>query len=732
MKILNTFVYLSLLVMFIARYSLADPIQFTAQEMHKLRRLSSPVLSPDKKYVVFSVREWNAENGKVSTHLEFTEIQTNLTYVLTAVKAGISHQNPSFNPDLPDLLFFISTDSGSSQVWYMKFPPDQTSTPQQFTNYELDIDNIRLAGEIMTFSADVYFDCVENVLNCTAQKNQEVEKRGSNTWGIYNKLMVRHWDSWLVEGKGSHLFSQKLIITEIDGIKIPKISEEPVDILSGMEMNSPVPPFGGSEQYDINRDGSKIVFTGMERSSDEAVNTGWKIIVADTNKVNTTYHLTKNIVARTQNPKFSPDGTKIAYLAMNRPGLESDNLHLEIYDSFSGSIIKVTDLLDRSVNDYAWYNSHVIIFTALDLGVVKLFYVDILNPRETLKSITDDNFTYNAPLVLSRDTMIVQRNSYTNPDDLVILNFDYIQNVITSINQLTNINGDSLKNFLFDQGEKFFFQGGYEDQVQGWIIKPKDFNPDKSYPLAFLIHGGPEGAWESSWSYRWNPQIWAHSGYVVVMVNPHGSSGMGIKFQDAVRDDWGGVPYHDLMIGLDYALDKYKFIDKNRTCAIGASYGGYMVNWIQGQTDRFKCLITHDGVFSTLSMFYATEEVWFPYSEYCPRENLGCNPYDLNFRERYLKFSPETYVHNWKTPHLIIHGSRDFRIPISEGLSAFTALQVKGVESRFIHMTEENHWVLKAENSIKWYDEVIGWLDRYTSVDESKHSYFMKEAKLDM
>jgi len=197
------------------------------------------------------------------------------------------------------------------------------------------------------------------------------------------------------------------------------------------------------------------------------------------------------------------------------------------------------------------------------------------------------------------------------------------------------------------------------------------------------------------------------------MINPHGSSGQGQKFQDAVLNDWGGVPYFDLMTGLDFALAKYSFLDKDKMCACGASYGGYMVNWIQGQTDRFKCLVNHDGVFSTLTMFYATEEMWFPMNEYCPPGSFGCKPWEEKSREGYLKFSPEKYVANWKTPTLVVHGSKDFRIPISEGISTFTALQVRGVPSRFLHFAEENHWVLRPENSIKWYDEVLGWLDNY-------------------
>ena len=312
--------------------------------------------------------------------------------------------------------------------------------------------------------------------------------------------------------------------------------------------------------------------------------------------------------------------------------------------------------------------------------------------------------------------MVLTRRSYTQPDDLAVLKFNKKLNT-GEIRDITSINNDLLSGFEFPPAEMFFYQGGYGDQVQGWIIKPINFVSGKTYPLAFLIHGGPEGAWTHGWSYGWNPQIWANHGYVVIMINFHGSTGMGLKFQDAVRNDWGGVPYSDLMTGLDYAISKYSFIDPNRICAAGGSYGGYMVNWIQGQTNRFKCLITHDGAFSTVSKFYATDELWFQKAEFCPKDKTGCNPFDgKEIRIGYEKFCPEMYVNNWSTPHLVIHGGMDYRVPLNEGISLFTALQVKRVPSRFLFMPNENHWTLRPENGIKWYEEVLLWMDSYTQI----------------
>jgi len=690
--------------------------QFTALELQKMKRMGGAVVSPDGKNVVYQVRVWNDKTGKVSTHLRYTEIATGKTNLLTDENAGFSDMNPVFSSKFPNQVLFLSNRSKEMQVWYVSFPPnDKLPTPVQLTHYEVEIENLKATSTSIFFSAEVYFECQDKVLTCTAAKNKEVSDRGDNSWGVYNRMFTRHWDRWMTEGKGNHIFTHQIQGEEVEGVLTIKLVGEVIDVMKGMAANSPIPPFGGGELFEPNADGSEIVFSAHERTDDESWNTGWKTFY-DTSKFTTPLFITGGTVARTQNPRFSPDGSKVSYLAMNRAGLESDNLHLEIYDILTKQITKIPDSLDRSIIDYMWFDGNTILFVATEINTNKIYLLNLQDPTN-ITILSEDNVNYSAaPLLVdyTSKTLIAQRSKWTAPDDLVSFTLDLANKKISTPKQITDTNSDALAKFQLDDAESFMFDSN-GDKVQGWILKPANFDATKKYPLAFLIHGGPEGAWDPAWSYRWNPQLWAHRGYVAVMINPHGSSGQGIKFQDAVRDDWGGVPYQDLMTGLDYALANYKFIDEDRMCACGASYGGYMVNWIQGQTDRFKCLITHDGVFSTLSMFYATEEIWFPYAEYCPRNKLGCNPFDSKFRQRYLKFSPESYVQNWKTPHLIIHGSMDFRIPVSEGLSAFAALQVKGIKSKFLHFSQENHWVLRAENSIKWYDEVIGWMDEFTT-----------------
>jgi dipeptidyl aminopeptidase/acylaminoacyl peptidase len=308
---------------------------------------------------------------------------------------------------------------------------------------------------------------------------------------------------------------------------------------------------------------------------------------------------------------------------------------------------------------------------------------------------------YNSALaVASGDRLVFLQDSLTSPAEVFTARADG-----SELRQLTRVNAERLAAARMSQPEEFWFAGAGGDQVHGWILKPVDFTPGRRYPLAFLIHGGPQGSWEDHFHYRWNPQAYAGAGYVTVTIDFHGSTGYGQAFTDAIRGDWGGKPYEDLMKGLDHVLATYDYVDPSRMGALGASYGGWMVNWIAGHTDRFKCLVSHDGEFNVESSYYSTEELWFP------EWDLLGPPWEQ--KALYEKFSPSTYVTQWKTPMLVIHGAKDFRLVDTEGMSVFTALQRRGVPSKLLWFPDENHWVLKAKNSILWHDTVIGWLDQW-------------------
>lgn len=698
--------YLLILFLFVLSGFCSKP--FTVNDLHQLGRLNGGAVSPSGEYVAYSVQTWNPVSGKTSTNIRCTRISDRVSFDVTPSHEGISDSSPSFSPSFPDFIFFLSNRAGKTQLYYTSFPPTSSpSTPHQLSDVPLDLDNLKISNETVVFSLMVYPQCSD--LECTVAKNAEIAARGSNTYQAYDQMFVRHWDEWDT-GKVSHLFFSFLGREFKRGKITPILRTNPVDILTGLNTQSPVPPDGGAEMYDISADGLEVALTIQERTRDEAWRTDWKVYHATIGeKWVQLKKITEDFPGRTQNPRFSPDGKLIGFLAMDRKGLESDSLRLIVHNKLEGSYKRINNEFDRSIDEFQWLNNEQIVLLSTDNGTAKIFTTNLLH-SPTITLLYDDQISTSSILKLpnSETSFISQRNSFQLPSDLWL--FELPQ----TFSQITFVNSESLSQFSISTPELFTFTGGFGDTVQGWVFKPRNFQEDKTYPIAFLIHGGPESPWFQSWSYRWNPQLWASHGYGVVMINPHGSPGQGQNFTDAVINNWGGVPYEDLMNGLDAAVNKFPWLNNDRACAVGASYGGYMVNWIQGQTDRFKCLITHDGVFSTVSMFYATEEIWFPMAEYCPKGEVGCTPWMEDYRKGFEKYSPEMYVKNWKTPHLIFHGSHDYRIPISEGLSVFTALQVKGVPSRFVHFYEENHWVLRRENSIKWYEEVLGWLDKWT------------------
>jgi dipeptidyl aminopeptidase/acylaminoacyl peptidase len=557
----------------------------------------------------------------------------------------------------------------------------------------------------------MFYSCED--MSCSAKKFKEISDRGSNSYSIYTELMIRHWDHWYTEGSASHVFYQK--IKNVDNM--PVLDGNPVDMINKQNLCSP-PIEYGSEQFDISSNEKYIAFSVHRKDRNMSWTTKWDILLYDVDNKNY-INVTTEVLGRAQNPKFSPDSTKLAYFYMKRSGLESDILRMQIFDISQQKTIppKFLNEPKQFPQDFIWSDekNNLLIYTTLEAGRHILYEYSYND--DTYKQLTSstDNNSYGIPKKIDVNKYFIDYSSHKFPTVFGILEkkteSDFYESTI-----FFDPNKEDLLNYEMIDPEYFTYKGVNDDEIQGWLLKPINFDEKKKYPLAFLIHGGPEGSWDTSWSYRWNPQLFANRGYAVVTINPHGSSGMGIEFQDAVRNDWGGAPFKDLMLGWNYVKEKYKWIDMDRVGGCGASYGGYMVNWIQGNNDdkKFKCLVTHDGVFSTVTMFYATEEMWFPMSEYCPHDKWGCTPFNSeNEREGYEKFSPESRVDKWNTPHLIIHGSKDYRIPITEGISAFTALQIRNVESRFLHFPDENHWVLKPENSIKWYDEVLGWLDKF-------------------
>ncbi|MGB7864561.1 MAG: S9 family peptidase, partial [Candidatus Sulfotelmatobacter sp.] len=435
-------------------------------------------------------------------------------------------------------------------------------------------------------------------------------------------------------------------------------------------------------------------------------------------------NITADNPASDSTPLYSPDGRYIAYRAQQRPGYESDRFRLMLYDRKTGEKKNLTEAFDRWVGSFAWApDSKRIYFAAEDAGTSPIYSAATDGKwQEFLRDVFADDLAVTpdgSGIVFTR--MSVQYPTLVVKNLIVSPGPSY--NGALPLDFLADPNREVLSQVAMSPLESFWFTGAHGDKVEGFLVKPPNFDPSKKYPVKFLIHGGPQGAWGDDWSYRWNPELFAaptsgssnsttSSGYVVIMINFHGSTGYGQKFIDAINGDWGGAPFEDLMKGLDYAEKTYPFIDKDRECALGASYGGYMANWVLGHTDRFKCIVSHDGMFNAESAWGTTEELWFNDWEF--KGTPYTNP------EMYEKWSPRNAAKNFKTPTLVIHGQRDYRLDVSEGLQLFTTLQMEGVPSKMLYFPDEGHWVLKPQNSQLWYKTVNDWVDQWTKDQGTK------------
>lgn len=603
----------------------------------------------------------------------------------------MSDHSPKIHPELP-YVFFLSNRGGSSQI-FAAILDDDVEEVIQITNYPVDIGSFKISNEHIIFGADVYVDC--DTLECTAERIRE-DNKNPNKGYVYDSLFVRHWDTWKVPKKYGHLFSQKFTYSPNDGLSL---LGKPLDLMKNMSYNAPVPPFGGDEHFDVNDLNGLVAFTAAEVAHNSSWSTGWKTFVVDIERRHGEPRLISNTPARTQNPVFSKSGDHIAFLSMDRPGYEADRLHLVVCDTNKFDCKPIDTRIEISLSGITWGDDDQTIFTDFEyFGNHYLAALEINNTVATIVPLVV-NGSCSTPVV-HKDRVVFLHNSYTSPND--VFEITYTREPEPDYHRLTDVNSDLADRFNLVKPHRFSFEST-KLTVFGYFFEPHNRVPGKNYPLVHLIHGGPQGAWNDGWSFRWNPQLWAAHGYAVVVIDPRGSTGYGQNFTDGVNGNWGGGPYIDLMAGVDYVLKEFPWLDKNRLFACGASYGGYMINWIEGNTNRYRALVNHDGIFDLTSAYYSTEELWFFEWE------MKGPPY-INSKE-YEKWTPSQYVSRWKTPMLIIHGGLDFRIDYTHGIATFTALQRRGIKSRLLYFPDENHWVLKPSNSITWYKEVLGWLD---------------------
>jgi dipeptidyl aminopeptidase/acylaminoacyl peptidase len=701
---------------------------FTFEDMMKLKRVGAPVPSPDGKWVVFDAEDVDLEANTKISHLWIVPAQGGESRRLNPTPNH--EERPRFSPDGKRLIW-TSKATDPTQIWMCDFDPSAgalVGQPHQVTSISTGADGAIWSpdGRNIVFVSAVYPDCKDDA--CNKQRDDELKKSKVKA-KIFTRLFYRHWNAY-TEFKRSHLF----VVSTDENPMVGRDSVEPSMSPSGSAERRPtdeprdltpgdhdVPPFhlGGQDMYAISPDGHELAYTGNIESEAgpafvEATSTNNEIFIVP--MAGGTPRKISTGPGSDATPLYSPDGKYIAWRSQACAGFESDKWRLFVQDRQSGKTRDVLKGLDKSVTCFAWQVVGIpeprLLFVVEERGGATERFV---NHLDTTPFFDRDPIPYDGgvPLKEISDLVVVGGKSFYTlasaeaPVEIWVSGENTSEGVSPeTVHPVTHMNDALLSQIDMQPLESFTFKGANDEEVQGFMVKPPGFDPNKKYPLKFLIHGGPQGAWGNDWTYRWNAELFAATGnYVVVMINFHGSTGYGQKFTDSISGDWGGAPYVDLMKGLDYVEKTYPFIDKNREAALGASYGGYMANWILGHTDRFKCIVSHDGMFNTESAYGTTEELWFPEWEFkgSPWKN----------REMYRKFSPHLFADKFKTPTLVVHGQNDYRLDVSEGFQLFTTLQRLGIPSKMLYFPDEGHWVLKPQNSRLWYKTVNDWVDQW-------------------
>ena len=673
--------FLVLVLLVLAPWRMAAQQVLTPERLVQLIRVSPPAVSPDGATLVFGVRTTDLAANRGNTDLIRLTVAGGDAVRLTDWDG--SEYGQQWRPD-GRRIGFLSAKSGSVQLWEIN---SDGSDPRQVTTLDGGIDNFRYApsGTHVSFTRRVKLD------QSTLDRYPDLPRADAR---IVDELMYRHWDTWR-DCDYNHLF----VAEYRDGT-----IGEPVDVMPGERWDTPLMPFGGVEQINWSADGKGIAYTAKKLTGAAAARSTNSDLYLYDLATRATSNVTPGMMGYDIEPVFSPDGRSLAWLSMERDGYEADRNRLFVRDLATGRNREVTLGFDRDAASPIWSrDSRTVYFLAVTEATEQLFAAD--PAAGTVRQITTGLHNYTDVAVAqagTRPALVAGRQSISAPTELYRVN-----PVNGEATQVTRYNDDALAGLVLGKVERRMVKATDSAEVLTWVIYPPDFDPSRRYPAILYAQGGPQSAVSQFFSYRWNFQALAANGYIVVAPNRRGVPGFGQAYKEQISGDWGGQAMRDLLAAID-DVAREPFVDRNRLGAVGASFGGYSVFWLAGHHDgRFKTFIAHDGVFNLESMYGATEEIFFPTFD------LGGTYWDQPTPPSYEAFSPHKFVRNWDTPMLVIHGEQDFRVPVTEGMQAFTALQLKGIESRFLYFPGENHWVLQPQNSVLWHRVFYDWLARF-------------------
>jgi len=644
-----------------------------------LDRPTEPAISPDGRWVVYTVVTTDVNANRRRQDLWLQPFDSAAGRKISVDSIG--GRSAKWSPDGRQIAY-VNSRGGTPQLWVYDVA---TRRHRPVTSLSTGADGVLWSpsGRMLAFVSEVYPDCADDA--CNRRRAAEDEARPSRA-RVIDHLLYRHWNAW-EDGLRSHLFV------------VPAAGGTPRDLLVGKDYDAPVPPFGGSADYAWSPDEREMAFT-TKVGNDQAWHTNndvYTVPVAGGEPVNAT----AGMMGADQTPLYSPDGRYLAFLSLERAGFEADRARLMVRDRQSGQVREVTRNWDYPIGEYAWAPGGHDFFAQADKRQRNILLHIVFETGEVHQILTDMNpGQITVAATTGAPTLAFVSDAANKPAEV----FTWVVDGRQAPRQLTHLTDARVANLAMNPAREFGWMGAAGDSMFGYLLMPPNFEPGRRYPTVILIHGGPQGVWLDNFHGRWNYQMFAAPGYVVAMLNPRGSTGFGQRITDEISRDWGGRVYEDLMRGVD-VVAALPYVDSSRMGAAGGSYGGYMVNWINGHTNRFKALVSHAGDFDLVSSYGATEELWFP------EWDLGGPPW-VNITD-YEKWSPSRFAHNWRTPTLVIHGALDFRVPETEGMQTFTALQRQGVPSRFLYFPDEGHWIGRPQNQIVWWNTVQEWLGRY-------------------